>query len=272
MTAYRTPSPASPCSSRSPARRWRPAGACRRRPRTLEPSSTPRSPSGERSPARGSTAARPAATARSYVDGLATTCDPELKPPLPTTSPAGIVRAPRPTAEARRYVFDHWNGCNDASGTSCDAARARRQDGRPPVFRDNEAPGVTLTEPATDSGAARDGRPRRLGDRQHERRGVSSFASRGALIGSRDTTAPLRDERRHAPRPADGSAAVTATAFDAAGNSVRGVAGRSRSTTPSPASRSSGPDAATVGPSSTQSWTINATRPHHRTAQPSSAA
>ena len=141
-------------------------------------------------------------------------CDPELKPPCHDIPAEAFVTAANRGGTG--YVFDHWNGCNDASGTSCDVLVPADKTVTA-VFRDNEAPGVTLTEPATT--AARRGTVA-LAASATDNTSVAGveFRVRGALIGSRDTTAPYATSV-DTTTLADGSAAVTATAFDAAGNS-----------------------------------------------------
>ena len=179
-------------------------------------------------------------------------CDPERKPPCQDIPAEAFV-----TAAARSgtgYVFDHWNGCDEASGTSCDVFLPANKTVTA-VFRDGQTPGVTLTEPATT--AARRGTIA-LAASATDNTSVAGveFRVRGVLIGSRDTAAPYATSF-DTTTVTDGSAPVTATAFDAAGNST--VAPRTitiDNTTPS--LTVAGPDAATFGPGTTQSWTINA--------------
>ena len=124
------------------------------------------------------------------------------------------------------------------------------------VFRDSAAPGVTLLEPAGTG-------PRRgviaLAASASDNVGVAGveFRVRDELIGSRDTVAPYGTTFDTASRP-DGSAEVKATAFDAAGNATT----QSRTITidnTAPGLTVTGPDGATFGPGTTQSWTIGAT-------------
>jgi hypothetical protein len=179
-------------------------------------------------------------------------CDPDLKPPCHDVPAEAVVTAANRSGTG--FVFDHWNGCDDEFGSSCDVFLPGNRTVTA-VFRDNQAPGVSLLEPATT--AARRG-VIALGASASDNAGVAGveFRVRGVLVGARDTSAPY-GTTFDTTSIADGSAAVTATAFDSAGNS----SAQSRTITidnTSPGLTVSGPDGATFGPGTTQTWTVGA--------------
>jgi hypothetical protein len=162
------------------------------------------------------------------------------------------------TASARGatgYVFDHWDGCDSVSGTGNAECSVSVHDDMTvtAVFRDAQAPSVSLTSPSTGfkTGSIA------LSATATDNSGVArvEFRVRGALVNS-DTSAPF-SYSFPTGTVADGAATIRATAFDSVGNSTATEVGITIDNT-FPSVAPAGPNGQTYGPGTTQSWTLNA--------------
>ena len=177
------------------------------------------------------------------------------EPGRPATAPRRrLPRSSLSAKPARGFAFDHWGGSCQGDKPECDlivpkvgtiAATA--------TFVDVEEPSVKLEAPAAGPLAGTTSVEATANDNvtidrvEFSVRGVVKLVDPSAPYGGKFNTATV----------ADGSATVTATAFDAAGN----VASASRVVlidNTKPPLGVTGPDEEPFAPGSTQSWTITA--------------
>jgi hypothetical protein len=180
---------------------------------------------------------------------VADDCIPDPFKPIchPVTGIAVLTATP-----ASGFSLSGWSGCT-VTTTGC-SLRVEGTEHVTATFRDSARPTVALTQPS----AAAHGGTIALAAIASDNVGVTkvAFAVRG-VVRATDTSPPFAASfDTHSI--SDGAAAVTATAYDAAGNTTTSPSRTITVDNTPPSLTVAGPDGQTFGPDSTQRWTIDA--------------
>jgi hypothetical protein len=154
------------------------------------------------------------------------------------------------------FTFDSWGGCQSVTGTSCTMYMATPKSVTA-TFHDGQAPTVSLIKP--DYGAVV-GANLELAAGAADNAGVDHVTFDVGTKSYTDSSAPYgtgsgRFDTSGLP---DGPTAVTATAYDAAGNSTQTPARTITVDHTAPTLSVDGPNGETFGPTDTESWTFSA--------------
>ena len=156
-------------------------------------------------------------------------------------------------ADSNGFQFNGWTGCDGGTGRDCEMTVDGNR-GVSASFRDVQVP--SLNSPTPSSSVQRG--TIILGAIASDNSGTVTrveFRVRGDLVGM-DTTAPYEASFNTASK-ADGAAAITATAFDPAGNSSTSQSTVTVDNTPPTLNITAGPNGQTFGAGTTQSWSFS---------------
>ena len=175
-------------------------------------------------------------------------CDSEIKPPCHFEVQDVQVTANDPAG----FTFDHWTG--DCTGTARACTTTMSTDRSvTAVFRDSAPPAVSLSPPASVVRGTLS-----LAASASDNVAVTKveFLVRGVIVAT-DTSAPF-SASVDTTALSDGSAAVLARAYDTSGNATASSTSTITIDNTKPSLTVDGPDGATFGAGSTQTWTLSA--------------
>jgi hypothetical protein len=155
-------------------------------------------------------------------------------------------------APTNGFSFDSWSGCSFSSATGCSVSMTADKTVTA-TFTDHEPPSVSLTQPAAGVRAGTIAIAATASDNDAVKQ---VFFAVGGVSAGTDTSTPYSASFDTHQLP-DGSALVTATAEDAAGNATASSRLITVDNTP-PDLSLDGPNGQAFRPADTESWSISA--------------